>query len=303
VKSLKKIKLAEDLYFSQIIHGHWRLADWNLPSHDLLNLIEQCMELGITTFDHADIYGNYMCEELFGRAISLKPEIRKDIQIVTKCGIKLVSKNRPDHKIKSYDTSKKHIIASAENSLQKMNTDYIDVLLIHRPDPFMDPDETADAFHTLKKQGKVRYFGVSNFSADQMEMLQCKLHDPMVTNQIEVSVLQEEPLFDGTIDHLQKKGIHPMAWSPLGGGRLFNGESEKSQRAKQALEMVAGEIGASSIDEVAYAWLLAHPSGIMPIAGSGSLERIKTAVNASKISLSREQWFYILQKCMGKVVD
>lgn len=300
---MKRIQIAEDLHFSQIIHGHWRLAEWDLSSEGLLHLIEQCLEAGITTFDHADIYGNYMCEEIFGKALALKPSLRKEIQIVTKCGIKLVSENRPHHKLKSYDTSKEHIISSAENSLQKMNTDYIDVLLIHRPDPFMDPSETAEAFHQLKEQGKVRHFGVSNFTPRQMEMLQREYNGHLVTNQIELSVLHEEPFFDGTINYLQKEKIKPMAWSPLAGGRLFKGENEKSLRTRNALEKVAKETGASSIDEVAYAWLLAHPASVMPIVGSGQMNRIQSAINATKITLSREQWFYILQESMEKEVD
>lgn len=300
---MKRIQIADDLHFSQIIHGHWRLAEWNLSSTELLNLLEQCIDAGITTFDHADIYGNYTCEEIFGQALALKPSLRKDIQIVTKCGIKLVSENRPDHKIKSYDTSKEHIIWSAEKSLQNMKTDYIDVLLIHRPDPFMDPVETAEAFHILKEQGKVRHFGVSNFTPAQMEMLQREFNAPLVTNQIELSVLHEEAFFDGTINYLQREKISPMAWSPLAGGRLFKGEDPKSIRVKKALEEAAKESGASSIDEVAYAWLLAHPARVMPIVGSGQMNRIQSAVNAADITLSREQWFNILQESMGKEVD
>ncbi|MBY6035170.1 aldo/keto reductase [Fictibacillus nanhaiensis] len=300
---MKRIQIAKDLHFSQIIHGHWRLTEWNLTSQELLYFMEQCIDSGITTFDHADIYGNYMCEERFGQALALKPSLRKDIEIVTKCGIKLVSQNRPDHKLKSYDTSKEHIMKSAENSLQKMNTDYIDVLLIHRPDPFMDPAETAEAFHTLKEQGKVRHFGVSNFTPAQMEMLQREYNGPLVTNQIELSVLNEQPFLDGTVNYLQKENVCPMAWSPLAGGKLFKGEDQKSLRVKKALKEVAKEVGASSIDEVAYAWLLAHPAGIMPIVGSGQMNRIQSAIHATKIQLSREQWFYILQESMGKEVD
>lgn len=302
-KLLKRIQIAEDLSFSQIIHGHWRLAEWNISSEELLHLVEQCIEAGITTFDHADIYGNYMCEEIFGQALALKPSLRKEIQIVTKCGIKLVSENRPHHKIKSYDTSKEHIITSAENSLQKMNTDYLDVLLIHRPDPFMDPYETAEAFHQLKEQGKVRHFGVSNFTPRQMDMLQREFNGPLVTNQIELSVLHEQPFFDGTINYLQKENIKPMAWSPLAGGKLFKGQDEKSLRTRSVLEKVAKETGAESIDEVAYTWLLAHPAQVMPIVGSGQMNRIQSALNAVNITLTREQWFDILQESMGKEVD
>lgn len=160
---MQYIKLAEDLKFSRIIHGLWRLADWNLSTNDTQTLIEQCLDRGITTFDHADIYGNYSCEKLFGQALAQKPSLRESMQLVTKCGIKLTSDKYPERKINFYDTSKEHIINSANQSLKNLNTDYIDVLLLHRPDPFMDPQEVADAFIQLKEEGKVRYFGVSNF--------------------------------------------------------------------------------------------------------------------------------------------
>jgi predicted oxidoreductase len=300
---VNKVQLAKDLEFSRIVHGHWRLEEWGLSDQELLALVEQCIEWGITTFDHADIYGGYSCEEIFGRALALKPELREKIQIVSKCGIKLVSGNRPDHRIKSYDTSKKHIIESAERSLKNMGTDYLDLLLIHRPDPFMNPAETAEAFNLLKKQGKVRHFGVSNFTPSQFNMLQSYCDVELVTNQIELSVLNTEPFFNGSLDHCLEKRIAPMAWSPLAGGRLFTASDEQSAVVKKTMEMVGSEIGAESLDETAYAWLLAHPGRIMPIVGSGKKERIAAAVKAEQLKMSTEQWFDILQSSMGREVD
>jgi predicted oxidoreductase len=299
---MERIRLAEDLTFSRIIHGLWRLAEWHYSKEEILSLMEFCLENGITTFDHADIYGSYTCEKLFGDALKLKPELRGKMEIVTKCGIKLVSKNRPEHRIKHYDTSKKHIIESVNRSLQNFQTEYIDVLLIHRPDPFMNPEEVADAFTRLREEGKVRYFGVSNFKRSQFNMLQSYLDFPLVTNQIEISAYHLENIEDGTLDLCQEKRIPPMAWSPLAGGKIFTSNDDKAVRLRDTLEKVKEEIGASTIDEVMYAWLLVHPARIMPIVGSGKKERIENAIRALNVTMSREQWFEILQSSMGHQV-
>ncbi|GGI15831.1 aldo/keto reductase [Gottfriedia solisilvae] len=296
---MKRIPLAENLEFSQIIHGLWRLSEWNMSSEQLISFIEECIELGITTFDHADIYGGYTCEEIFGNALALKPELREKIQIVTKCGIKLKSSKFPDLKMNHYDTSKEHILMSVNNSLKNLQTDYIDLLLIHRPNPFMNPKEVADAFNQLQKEGKVRYFGVSNFLPSQFNMLQKHLDMPLVTNQIEVSPMQFEHFEKGTVDLLLEKGVAPMIWSPLAGGQIFTSQSEAAVRVRSMLEEIGAEIGANSIDEVMYAWLLVHPANMMPIVGSGKIERVKTAVEASKLSMTSEQWLRIYVAGMG----
>ncbi|KOO46175.1 aldo/keto reductase [Priestia koreensis] len=299
---MERVQLKEDLQFSRIIHGLWRLADWKQSDQETLALLEQCLELGITTFDNADIYGDYSCEELFGKALALKPELREKMELVTKCDIKLLSDQRPEHGIKHYDTSKKHIIWSAENSLKKLGVDNIDVLLIHRPDPLMDPAEVAEAFRQLKQEGKVKHFGVSNFLPSQFDMLSSYLDEPLVTNQIEISVTHLEEFHNGSIDKCLEKRIAPMAWSPLAGGRIFSGDDEKSTRVRQTLEKIAGEVGAASIDQVMYAWLLRHPANIMPIVGSGKIERVKSAVEALNINLTREQWFDIWTSSLGHEV-
>ncbi|PLR67033.1 aldo/keto reductase [Bacillus sp. UMB0893] len=299
---MQRIQLTEDLSFSRIIHGLWRLSDWKMSNEDVVKLIEDCLEAGITTFDHADIYGNYTCEKKFGNALALKPELRKRMEIVTKCGIKLVSDNRPEHSIKSYDTSKEHILASVQHSLENFQTDYIDVLLIHRPDPYMDPAQVADAFTQLKSEGKVRHFGVSNFKRSQFKMLQSYLDFPLVTNQIELSAYNLENFEDGTLDLCQEARIAPMAWSPLAGGAIFSAEDEKAKHLRDTLEKIAGDIGAKEIDEVLYAWLLSHPANIMPIVGSGKMNRIESAIKALDLTLTRDQWFDILQVAMGREI-
>lgn len=204
---MDRVQMAEDLSFSRIVHGLWRLADWKFSDEELIALIEQCIEQGITTFDHADIYGSYTCESLFGRALEIKPGLRRKMEIVTKCGIVLESPNRPEHKSHHYNTGKEHIIASVEKSLQNLKTDYIDTLLIHRPDPFMDPEEVADAFATLKNDGKVRHFGVSNFKSHHFTMLQSYLEMDLITNQIELSAFQLENFEDGTLNLCLEKEL------------------------------------------------------------------------------------------------
>ncbi|WP_137743638.1 aldo/keto reductase [Robertmurraya siralis] len=299
---MERVQINQDLSFSRIIQGLWRLNEWPLSDEGLLSLIEKCLELGITTFDHADIYGGYQNEALFGKALALKPSIREKIELVTKCGIKLVSKARPEHKIKHYDTSKEHIMMSVENSLRNLEADYLDVLLIHRPDPFIDPGEVAEAFTRLNEAGKVKHFGVSNFTPSQFEMLNSYLPFPLVTNQIEISVSQLQPFQDGTIDQCLQKRVAPMAWSPLAGGAIFSGEDEKPVRIKKALQEVGEELGIAEIDKIMLAWLLLHPAKIMPIIGSGKMERIKAAAESLQIALTRQQWFKIWIASTGKDV-
>jgi predicted oxidoreductase len=298
---MEKVKLSENLEMSRIIHGHWRLMDWGITNEELLNLVEETYELGITTIDHADIYGNFCCEEKFGEALNLRKGLREKLQIVTKCGIKFPSENRPENRSHCYDTSKEHIIKSAERSLKNFKTDYIDLLLIHRVDAVLNPEEVAEAFQKLKSEGKVRNFGVSNFLPAQFNMLNSYLDDKLVTNQIEISPLNLEHFENGTLDLMLEKRVHPMAWSPLAGGRIFKGEDETSIRVRKTLNKIKEEVGAKDIDEVVYAWILMHPSKIMSIVGSGNLDRIKAAVRATEIKLTRDQWFEIY--VAGRGVD
>ena len=297
---MNRIKLTKDLEFSRIVHGHWRLADWKLSDQELLKLTEQAIESGVTTFDHADIYGDYRCEKLFGDAITLKKGLRKEIEIVTKCGIKLVSEKFPARKIKYYDYSFDHIVSSVNNSLINFRTDYIDLLLLHRPAPFFNPETVARAFSELKKSGKVLHFGVSNFNTMQFEMLNAYTDEKLVTNQVEISPYCLDHFDNGNIDFFLKEKIKPMAWSPLAGGRLMNPQDDKGRRIGQALSDVAKELNVDTSDKIIYSWLLKHPASIIPIVGTGNIARLKNAAEAENIDMSLAQWYKIYTASMGK---
>jgi len=301
--SVSRINLAPDgPNFSRFVAGFWRLADWQLSVSARLELIEQYLALGITTMDHADIYGGYRCEQLFGDALALKPSMRDQMQIVTKCGIKLLNPDYPERYVKHYDTSKAHILAAVDNSLSNLQCGYLDLLLIHRPDPLMNADEVAEAFVTLRNNGKVKHFGVSNFTPAQFSLLQSRLDYPLVTNQVEISPLAMETLHDGTLDQCQQQRVSPMAWSCLGGGRLLQSTSGHVQALQKTLARIADEIGADNIEQVIYAWVLQLPAKPLPIIGSGKVERIASAIKAEHLTLDRQQWFSICQAATGHPV-
>lgn len=281
--------------FSRFVMGYWRLMDWNMSAQQLASFIEAHLELGITTVDHADIYGGYQCEAAFGEAMKLAPALRQRMEIVTKCGIATTAKS--EHALGHYITDSKHIIQSAEQSLSHLATDHIDLLLIHRPDPLMDADEVAEAFLALHQSGKVRHFGVSNFTPAQFALLQSRLPFTLATNQVEISPVYQPLLLDGTLDQLQQLRIRPMAWSCLGGGRLFNDEA--FQPLRDELAQVAQELNAESIEQVVYAWILRLPSQPLPIIGSGKIERVRSALAAEQLQMTRQQWFRIRKAALG----
>ncbi|WP_150318823.1 aldo/keto reductase [Enterobacter hormaechei] len=281
--------------FSQFVMGYWRLMDWNMSPVQLADFIEEHLDLGITTVDHADIYGGYQCEAAFGEALKRAPALRERMEIVTKCGIATTAK--PEHALGHYITDSAHIVKSAEQSLINLATDRIDLLLIHRPDPLMDADEVAEAFLTLHQSGKVRHFGVSNFTPAQFALLQSRLPFTLATNQVEISPVHQPLLLDGTLDQLQQLRIRPMAWSCLGGGRLFNDEA--FQPLRNEFEMVARELNAESIEQVVYAWILRLPSKPLPIIGSGKIERVRAALVAEELDMTRQQWFRIRKAALG----
>jgi predicted oxidoreductase len=275
--------------FSRIITGVWKWSEADANEH----IIQTALDEGITTFDHADIYGNYSNEAYFGTILKRNKGLRNKMELVTKCGIKLLSDKKPQHRVKHYDTSYEHIIQSAESSLQNFGTDRIDLLLIHRPDPLLNPEEVAKAFSELKQSGKVLHFGVSNFTVAQLEMLQSYLPIPLVTNQVEISLFQHNLLFDGLLDTLLKHRMGVMAWSPLGSGRFFHDHDKM-----HALGEIAGKYQVS-VPQLMFSWLLTHPSVIFPITGSSKPERIKEAAQAISIPLDRQDWFIMLKIIMG----
>ncbi len=272
--------------------GFWRAKEWNYNSQQFHQLINEALELGITTIDHADIYGQYSCENIFGNILKENPSLRTKFQLVSKCGIKFANKRYPEFTDHIYDTSKTHILWSVDNSLSNMNTDYLDVLLIHRPDPLMNADEVADAIYELKKSGKVLNFGVSNFLPHQFNLLQSRLDFPLVTNQIEASVLYTEHFVSGNIDFLQEKRITPMVWSPFAGGKIFYENNEKANRVRNVLFEIAYKYQVE-IDAVAAAWLLVHPVNFIIVLGTGKIERIQSAMKGLNVNLTREEWFKI----------
>ena len=289
----------DGLALSRIVAGMWRMNEWRLTPQQRLSFIEQCLELGVTSFDHADIYGGYGVEAVFGEALALQPSLRARMQLVSKCGIKLVSAARPEHTIQHYDTSASHIIASAENSLRQLGTDRLDLLLIHRPDPLMQFDEIADAFRRLRQDGKVLHFGVSNFSRHQFESLNRRI--ALATNQVEFSPLCVAPMFDETFDGLQDVGVSPMIWSPLAGGRLFSKDDAAGVRVGAVVQKIADELR-RPFGSVVFAWIMQLPSRPIPLTGSGRIAAVAEAVEATQFSLSRGQWFEILRAARGHEV-
>ncbi|MEO7964914.1 MAG: aldo/keto reductase [Gemmatimonadaceae bacterium] len=284
---------------SAIVAGAWRMAEWKLSRVERVRWIEECVELGVTSFDHADIYGDYQVETLFGEALAAAPALRARVQLVSKCGIKLVSTNRPSHGAKSYDTSRAHILASVDRSLVSLGVDHLDLLLLHRLDALMDPNEVAETFADLRQSGKVRHVGVSNHSPSQFAMLhrRCSL----ATNQVELSPLQMSVLSDGTLDQSIDLGIRPMIWSPLGGGRIFTESDASAVRVRAALEQVGADHGVEA-PTIAYAWLLRHPSRPVPITGSRRISAIREAVAALDVSLSSDEWYSIWVAGAGRQV-
>jgi predicted oxidoreductase len=284
---------------SAIVAGVWRMGSWQLDLAARARWIEERVALGVTSFDHADIYGDYGAESLFGEALATVPALREQIQLVSKCGIRLVSARRPANTINSYDTSRAHIVASVEESLRALGTDRLDLLLIHRPDYLMDPDGVAATFGELRAAGKVLHFGVSNHSPSQFALLHRRV--PLATNQIELSPLHLDPLDDGTLDQCVDLGVRPMIWSPLGGGRLLAGTDEQPRRVQAVLAQIGRAHGVPAAT-IAHAWLLRHPSRPVPIVGSHRLDALHEAVAALGVVLTSEEWYRVWEAGAGHPV-
>jgi predicted oxidoreductase len=281
---------------SPIVAGLWRAREWGLDTGALARWIEDALALGISSFDHADIYGDYQVETMFGDALSSTLGLRHRLQIVTKCGIKLVSSQRPGHTVNHYDSSRAHVMASVDASLKALRTDRIDLLLMHRPDLLMNPAELADTFRQLLASGKVLHFGVSNHSVGQVDMLRKRHH--LVTNQIEFSPLQMQALADGTLQQCVDLGLRPMVWSPLAQGRLLNSNDAQAQRVRQVLADLGAARGVS-VATMAYAWILRHPAKPLPITGSGRIAALGEAARALDVQVSHEDWYRVWQASMG----
>ena len=283
---------------SPIIAGamNWGIWDKNLNTKEMDNIIHLCLENKITTFDHADIYGDYTTETDFGKALVSSKIDRTKIQLISKCGIQMVTKNR-NNSIKHYEYSKDYIIWSVENSLKNLATDYLDVLLLHRPSPLMQADEIAEAVTQLKADGKIVDFGLSNFTASQTELIRQKTE--VSFNQIQFSATHHEAMLDGSLDYMQTNGIRPMSWNPL--GSVFREDNEQTRRMKKLLAQLVAKYGVGS-DTILLSWILQHPAQVIPIAGTVNVARIQALMKAIELPLEKEDWFTIWSGSMGKNV-
>ncbi|WP_299001643.1 aldo/keto reductase [uncultured Shewanella sp.] len=295
---LKTPMQSNGLNLSHFVQGYWRLDEWGLSAQECLSFIQSHLALGISSVDHAHVYGNPSCEQLFGQALRLKKGLRDELEIISKCGIVPSQGDSIGH----YNFSQKVIFSQVENSLRLLGTDHLDVLLLHRPDYLMDADEVANAFSLLRQQGKVKHFGVSNFTAAQFLLLQSRLDFPLVTNQIEMNPLNLSIFESGILEELQRVACRPMAWSCLAGGEVFNLDNPQSVRVKAVLETLVEELNADSIEQVIYAWIMRHPSDPLPILGSGNIARTALAVASQSLSLNHEQWYRVWCASKGQPV-
>lgn len=289
------------IHFKSPVAGCMRWGKWgaNFTSNEYKAIIESCIEQNITCFDHADIYGDYTTEADFGNALRQNSSLRHQIKIITKCGIQMIAENRPQHTIKSYNTSKDHIISSVEKSLKNFNTDYLDIFLLHRPDPLLNPSEVAEAISSLKKAGKILHFGVSNFMPHQVNALQKNIQ--VEFNQVEISLMHLFPFTNGILDNCLEHNITPLAWAPLGGG-VFSDDTHPRYRSIIAAATLLAEKYKTGVNQLLIAWLLSHPSKIIPVVGTTKIERLVQAREATNILLSREDWFVLYTASMGEEV-
>lgn len=275
---------------------NWGVWDKNLTTSEMANLIHVCLENKITTFDHADIYGGYTTEASFGKALTESKISRDKIQLVSKCGIQHISENRKN-KIKHYDYSKDYIIWSVENSLKNLHSDYLDVLLLHRPSPLMNAEEIAEAVEKLKADGKILDFGLSNFTPSQTDLIRSKTE--VSYNQVQFSATDFEAMLNGSLDHMQINNIRPMAWNPL--GTVFRENTDQTKRLKTLLADLVSKYHVGS-DTILLAWILQHPAKIIPIAGTVNVARLQQLFKATEFRLEQEEWFAIWTESMGNKV-
>lgn len=289
---------------SDVIYGTWRLlADEPRPTvADLASRFELCLELGINTLDTAEIYGRYTVEAAIGEVFRARPDLRDRFTLVTKCGIDVPSEEKATARLPHYNASADNLVACAEKSLRLLQVDCIDVLLVHRPDWLCRADDTAAGLNRLIAEGKIRHAGVSNYTWHQYELLSACVDRPLVTNQIEASLLRMDALYDGTLAQCEQRGVRPMAWSPLAGGRLFDPQNEAAVRVRRCMDGLRDKYDGAADDALAFAWVMAHPSRPVTIIGTNQPDRIRSQARASQIRLDRQDWYALWEAAQGHSV-
>ncbi len=290
--------------FSRLAFGTWRLhndAEAATPQ-GLLERLRACLDAGITTIDTAEIYGLYRVEELVGQALALDPGVKSRMEIITKAGIYVPCEFHPERKVAFYNTTADRLVKSAEKSLRFLGVGTLDLFLIHRPDWFTRHEETAAGLNQLMKEGKIRAAGVSNYTLSQFAALSRFVEQPLATNQVQFSPFCMDPVFDGTFDQCQGHGISPMAWSPTGGGRLFNEDDEATTRLRQCMAGLSAKYGGATPDQLCYAWILAHPARPMVVIGTNKIKRMRSAAAADAILLEREDWYLLTEAVRGRKI-
>lgn len=287
--------------FSRMVFGTWRLLGDPVTSsaEAVLELLKACIDVGITSIDTAEIYGGYQVEELIGAALKLDTAVKNHLEIITKAGIYVPNDFHPDRKFAHYNTTAARLIKSAEKSLRWLGVEALDLFLVHRPDWLTSIDDTAAGLNQLLREGKIRSAGVSNYSPQQFAALSSRMDQPLVTNQVEFNPFQMAPMSDGVFDQCQERRVRPMAWSPMGGGRLFAEDNPTGRRLRDAFDKLAPAYDGASPDQLTLAWILAHPSRPVPVLGTGKAERIRTAAAADSLTISREDWYGIWEAAHG----
>jgi len=300
---MKRMKMsAQGLEFSRMAYGTWRLLATQPTAQEINRRLNVCLENGITTIDTAEIYGKYEVEKALGGALALSPGLRDKLEIVTKAGIYVPCAYHPERRTAHYDATAARLVKSLDTSLRLLGTDRVDLFLVHRPDWLTRADDTAAGLNALLCVGKVAAAGVSNYSASQFELLNGLMEQPLVTNQIEFNLFHMEPITDGTLHQCERLGVVPMAWSPLAGGRLFDPENHASRSLAAVAAGMAKRYDGATLEQLAYAWIMAHPSRPLPVIGTNKIERIQSAAQADALTLEREDWYALWEAAQGHKV-
>lgn len=291
---------ASDIFQFPMVYGTWRMLDGAHSSQDINRRLNRCVELGITAIDTAEIYGGYAVEAALGDAMALSPGLHEKLRVITKSGIYVPNSKNPERTVGFYDASATQLKQSVEASLRLLGRDRIDLFLIHRPDWFSSIDDTAAGLNQLIRDGKIQHAGVSNYTPTQFAALNSRMDTGLLTNQVEFHLLKMEPIIDGTFDLCLQHRMRPMAWSPLAGGKLFDKNNPASVRLASVANSMSAKYGGATLEQLAYAWVMGHPSRPIAVIGTNKLERIESAVCAASLTLEREDWYALWVAAQGR---